>query len=70
LAPPSSAYGLDDEAKLMASRQAMGLAGTIPETRVSFLSEAVEPLVASPFAEPGHLRGLEDAHPRKNPLNK
>jgi hypothetical protein len=30
LAPPSSTYGLDDEAKLVASRQSMGLAAPIP----------------------------------------
>jgi hypothetical protein len=53
LAPPPSTYGLDDEAKLVASRQTVGLAGAIPQASFTFVPESLEPLVAGPFAESG-----------------
>jgi hypothetical protein len=63
LAPPPSTYGLDDEAKLVASRQTMGLAGAVPKARIPFVPKAFKPLVAGAFTEPGHLRCLDDGHP-------
>jgi hypothetical protein len=54
LAPPSSTYGLDDESKLVASRQAMGLAGSILEARLALASKPLDPLVPGALTEPGH----------------
>jgi hypothetical protein len=55
LAPPPSTYGLDDEAKLVASRQSMGLAGAILEASISLSPEAFQPLVAGSLAESGQI---------------
>jgi hypothetical protein len=70
LALPSSTYGLDDEPKLMASRQAVGLAGAILEARLSLSPKALDPLVPSTLAEPSHGGGSDDRHPGKNPFHK
>jgi hypothetical protein len=70
LAPPSSTYGLDDESKLVASRQAMGLAGAILKPGLPLSPKTLDPLVPSPLAEPGHGRGCDDGHPGKNPFHK
>jgi hypothetical protein len=70
LAPPSSTYGLDDEPKLVASRQAMGLAGAVLKPGLSLLPKTLDPLVPSTLAEPGHGRGCDDGHPGKNPFHK
>jgi hypothetical protein len=43
LAPPPSTYGLDDEAKLVASRQAVRLAGAILEADSPFRLESGQP---------------------------
>jgi hypothetical protein len=51
LAPPPSTYGLDDEAKLVASRQSMGLAGAVLEARSTFGLEPGQPPIGSARAE-------------------
>jgi len=70
LATPPSTYGLDDESKLVASRQAMGLAGSVLKPGLSLPPKTLNPLVPSPFTEPGHGRGCYHGHPGKNPFHK
>jgi hypothetical protein len=52
LAPPPSTYGLDDEPKLVASRQAMRLAGAILKPRLALHPESLDPFVSGPLAKP------------------
>jgi len=70
LASPPSTYGLDDEPKLVASGQAMRLAGAVQESRLALPPKTLDPLVPSPLAETGHGRGCDHGHPRKNPFHK
>jgi hypothetical protein len=70
LAPPSSTYGLDDESKLMASGQAMRLAGAVLKSRLALSPKTLNPFVPGPLTEPGHRRGRDDRHPGQNPFYK
>ena len=70
LAPPSSTYGLDDEAKLMASRQTVEPAGAVTEPGIPTLTKAPEPLVTGPLTEARKTTSFNDCHPRTDPINK
>jgi len=60
LAPPPSTYGLDDEAKLMASRQTKGPAGIILQTGNPFGLESCQPDIGAPSADPNGFRCCPD----------
>ncbi len=60
LAPPPSTYGLDDEAKLVASRQAVRLAGPVSQAiRTEALKRASQTL-GSTWAGPDELGSRPD----------
>jgi hypothetical protein len=70
LAQPSSTYGLDDKAKLVASTKAVRLAGSVLKPMPALLPEATQPLMTRTLTESGHGGCLKDRHPCQDPLNE